>query len=173
LIEAPCDADRFMPFFTHFLFPFSFYEIYPTKKPPAWGGFLLSAYCFSCSSRLGQCPPRLANGRAKEKEAKAANLSMHFYLHKKIISQAARPVNILQALVVYHLFRLFFGEKTRLTQLEFLSRFLEAGERTLQGFVINTVRDTEIARRAEASTGYNQHIPLPQLVDKSDLILQR
>jgi len=78
LIETPRDADRFMPFFAHLLFPFSLTKSTPTKKPPAWGGFFLSAYCFSCSSRLGQCPPRLASRRAKEKEAKAANLSMHF-----------------------------------------------------------------------------------------------
>jgi hypothetical protein len=61
------------------LLPQSTTNFTPTKKPPAWGGSLLSAYCFSCSSRLGQCPPKLANGRAKEKEeVKTASLSMHF-----------------------------------------------------------------------------------------------
>src|SRR4030042_964637 len=60
-----------------------------------------------------------------------------------------------------------------LTQFEFFSHLFEAGERTFQGPVVDAVRDTEISRRAEALTGHNQNIPLTQLVDKGNIILQR
>jgi hypothetical protein len=79
LIEMLRDSDGFMSFLAHFI-SFLLYEIYANKKASRLGGFFLSTYYFSCFSCLGQCPPRLAGRRAKEKEekAKAANLSMHF-----------------------------------------------------------------------------------------------
>ena len=148
-------------------------KICPNKKPPAWGGSLLSVYCFSCSSSLGQYSPRRAGRRAKEIEEieiKIASLSIHLDLHKKIIAHEIKDVNTGQCIIYPD----FSSEKRAvLTQFEFLSRFFETSERTLQCFVVNAVRDTKIARRAKAPTGHNQHIPLLQFVDKGDLILQR
>jgi hypothetical protein len=57
------------------------------KKASRLGGLLLSVRYRSCSSRLGQCPPRLARRRGKDEgkekeEAETSSLSLHFELHE-------------------------------------------------------------------------------------------
>ena len=60
-----------------------------------------------------------------------------------------------------------------LREFKLPSSSLEAGERSLEGFVVNAIRYPEIAGTAEPASGHGQDIILLQFMDKIDIVFQR